>query len=255
MSKTTAIVVTHNNSVHIERCIKSLRGEVCEVIVVDSGSTDDTSIKVRAMGVRVIEVGENIGFAAASNVGARQAKSPYVFFLNPDAWIVAGRLSKAESYLDAHQDVAIAGFLLEDKNGSPEHYGYGASTSFLSLLKKVPITHKRLDPVCVGWVSGGAMVVRSTDLIELNGFDEAFFMYWEDVDLCRRAQYVGRRVVHFPLITIRHERGGSSSGETTKTYQYDRSADKYFRKHYHTPIWLLQWILRRIYRLFYSQAR
>lgn len=256
MSKFGAVIVTHNSSAHVGKCIASLQDMGCVgIVAVDSGSMDDTVVRVRELDVQVIESSQNVGFAVGANMGASRVSTPYILFVNPDARVVSGDILEAVKYLDAHTNIALLGFRLEDDAGVPERYAYGDSTHLLSVLKKKAANYTAQGIRDVGWVSGGAMLVRRDSFYALRGFDKQFFLYWEDVDLCKRARGAGLRVVYYPLVTVQHVRGASFTDHGEKTRIYDQSADRYFRKHYATPIWLFQWILRRLYRLFSWQVR
>ncbi|MEX1112270.1 MAG: glycosyltransferase family 2 protein [Candidatus Andersenbacteria bacterium] len=258
MKSVGAVIVTHNSEEYITECVQSLikRG-VQEVVVVDSASSDKTQAVVSSLPVRLIALPENKGFGAAANVGLSEIDSPHVILLNPDAVLQSGKIQTAAEYMDKHPSVAVLGFLLQGEAGDIERSSWGQRVSPLSMLTR----HISKDatvptvPQPVGWVSGGAMMLRRSEALALGGFDESFFLYWEDVDLCRRLEEDGKNIVLYPDVSVRHIRGASLTDLSRKTRLYDESADRYFRKHYATPIWLLYRLLRHTYRLFSPQAR
>ena len=252
----SAVIVTYNNADTIDTCIESLKKQgIQEIVIVDNASSDATVSRASNYSVTVISRSQNSGFASGVNEGVRQVTNPYAFVLNPDAFVHEGSLSSVIRFMEEHPSVGIVGLQLVDSKGRPEAHSYGKSVTPLSLLARHlhSSTYPR-SPVAVGWVSGGAMVVSVNELNAIGWFDEAFFLYWEDVDVCRRMWRVGKKVMLFPSVVVQHVRGASSHDQTAKTALYDESADRYFRKHYSQPIWKLQRLLRRLYRLLRPQA-
>ncbi|MEX0649564.1 MAG: glycosyltransferase family 2 protein [Candidatus Andersenbacteria bacterium] len=258
MNAVGAVVVTHNSEDTIADCIRSLLAQkIQSICVVDSASVDSTLDIVREFPVQVVTLDQNRGFGAAANVGSKCLDKPYIIFLNPDAFLASGSIHQAVQYISSHASVAVLGFRLQDTEGHPEKGSYGDAVSLLSLfgrrISKAPIDDA--VPLQVGWVSGGAMLVDTGQFRAVGGFDETFFLYWEDVDLCRRIHAKGKSITLYPLVAVTHRRGMSLTDIGRKTYLYDQSADRYFRKHYATSIWLLHRLLRQIYRLFSSRVQ
>jgi N-acetylglucosaminyl-diphospho-decaprenol L-rhamnosyltransferase len=252
----TAIVVTHNSAATLQRCLASLeRAGVGTIRVVDNASTDGTREVVGQMGkagkIDLVPLPQNRGFAAACNVGADKAHTDFLFFLNPDAELLNGALAQGLVSF-ANAPVGAVGLGLVDAAGRPEvgRAGYEVTLQGLVQRKRHPqLTRASI----VGWVSAGALLVRRQAWEAVGGFDEQFFLYWEDVDLCKRLWQAGWQVVSEPAARVTHHRG-SSSTTLVRTAHYDASADKYFRKHYASSIWLMQRYLRRAYRLFSPAA-
>ncbi len=197
----------------------------------------------------------NPGFAAAANMGAARLSTDYLFFINPDAILKSNACLAAQNYLVSHPYVGIVGLLLSSGSGHPETRSFGAPVTPFSLFTRhlLPSRFPK-RPAPVGWVSGGALMIRRTLFTELGGFDPQFFLYWEDVDLCRRAREAGWRVVLLPQAGVLHQRGGSLSDNWCRTKLYDQSADKYFRKHYPKMICLMVRSARSLYRLLSPRA-
>jgi len=229
-----AVVVTFQTSAaQLQACLASLQ---------QNGVTNQQAINNDK---------NNIGFAAAANAGAGQLTNEFVLFLNPDAELLPGSLALPLSYLSRHPKVGIVGPLLYNHDKVYETKCYGQSVSLWSLFgRRLAPSRLPANPQAVGWVSGGAMLIRRSVFEELSGFDPSFFLYWEDVDLCRRAWLAGWSVHLLPSWRVLHQRGASLSDQAAKTRLYDKSADNYFHKHYSKPIWLFQRYLRYLYRLF-----
>ncbi|OGY30904.1 MAG: hypothetical protein A2805_03890 [Candidatus Andersenbacteria bacterium RIFCSPHIGHO2_01_FULL_46_36] len=259
-----AVIVTHNSEQYITKCVESLRGEgITDIVVVDSASTDTTLQEVNASQVQVIALSENKGFGYAANKGAQHMNTDYVLFINPDAYLETGALQYAQDLFDGGEKIGVVGLALQDDQGISESAGYGYEPTLMQLMRRQRKSSfrpahviPRLDRgIHVDWVSGGAMVVKKAIFDQLGGFDEQFFLYWEDVDFCRRVRQAGYSVWVHPQARAIHIRGASQADTALKTRIYDMSADRYYKKHYSTSIWLLQRILRKIYRIARPEAR
>lgn len=250
-----AVVVTHNSEAHIEKCIESLKRERLPIVVVDSASTDGTKERLSRLDVETLLLSENRGFGYAVNVGVRKVNTDYVLFINPDAYLELGAMQGIVDFIQHHSKGGIIGLLLCNEAGNAEVTSFGDEPTLAALLsrhaskKGLPVTPQRVD-----WVSGGAMLIKKSLLEKLDGFDEGFFLYWEDVDLCKRARDAGWEIWIYPKARVFHVRGASQKSEKEKTRLYDASADRYYKKHYPTHIWHLQRLLRKIYRLVNPRA-
>lgn len=243
------VVVTYNNEKTIEATLRSLLAQrISDIVVVDNASTDNTVKRIQS--ARTIKNTENRGFAVAANQGANNLTNPYILFLNPDAELKSSLISALEMFAQDSK-LAIVGLLLENTLGKPELFSYGLEPTLGHMITRKFISSVARQPQ---WVSAGAVIVRRTAWEELKGFDERFFMYWEDVDLCRRAHERNWKIALAPTIQVKHIRGVSHKDLLQKTAIYDSSADRYFKKHYPWYIWGMQHFWRKIYRLLYPQA-
>jgi GT2 family glycosyltransferase len=256
MMDVSIIIVTFNSAAHIGACLASLDaaldGLASEVIVVDNASADGTAAAVRAQfpGVRVIETGNNRGFAAGINAGFAVASGRYVVWLNPDSAVVSGHFRDVIHWLDAHPETGIAGVRLVDSTGAiePSDRGFPSYHSALghrySLLTRLwpsnPFSRRYLRTdvdrdraARADWVSGAALVHRREVGLTLGGLDEQFFMYCEDVDFCYRAMKEGWQTIYLPVVTVSHEIGGSSARvKPAMIRARHASLWKYYRKHF-----------------------
>lgn len=263
MNAIAAVVVTYNNETTILDCIKSLRqAGVKTVVVVDNASSDGMVSLVHSCPVQLIRQTKNGGFAQAANAGVKALASKqnsYILFLNPDA-VLIGSLEPVVQLFEASPTLGIIGLPLVDRDGNPQRDSFGSEPTLTHLFVRNiaplrPRLRGAIGPLGADWVSGGALLIRSDVFLQLQGFDEQFFMYWEDVDLCRRARAVGMQVARASGPAVKHERGGSLLDRRAKAAIYDQSADRYFQKHYAAPIWLLERFLRRLYRCLSPLAR
>lgn len=251
------VIVTHNSKQHISTCIESVRHEdVTNIVVVDSASTDTTLIEVRALNVQVIVLSENKGFGHAANVGAQTMNTDYVLFINPDAYLELGAIQNVKDLLIKSKQAGVVGIMLQDMQGNQEKQCFGKEPSLVRLItRKFQHAVALQTPFQTGWVSGGAMIVKKELFARIGGFDEDFFLYWEDIDVCRRVREAGYTVWLHPQARAFHARGASQEDGKAKTRIYDTSADRYYKKHYPTYIWLIQHMVRKMYRIVRPKAQ
>lgn len=203
------VIVNWNTGDHLRECVRGILGElggaVRRIVVVDNGSTDDSlEMLGRPPGVEIVAVGQNLGFAAGANLGARRCDSEQLLFLNPDTEVGSGVIGRAAQCLESHVGVGIVGSLLVDGAGawqpSAGHFGVLSHLLLDTRLVRRQPTRPRL----VDWIHGAFLLIRRSLFESLGGFDERFFMYGEDMDLCARARAVGQRTMILPDVSVVH---------------------------------------------------
>ena len=224
-----AIVVNYNAGEALTRCVESLAAEgLEEIVVVDNGSRDGSLERLRQSeaGFKVIEPGGNLGYGRAANLGASTTASRYLLVCNPDLTPRPGAVRALVARLEADESLAIAGPLLRDQAGEV----YPSGREFPALAEAIghaflglfwggnPWTrryrHLGSDQHLsrpADWVSGAFMVIRKLAYDSVGGFDEAYFMYVEDVDLCWRLRRAGWGIWYEPAAEVDHEQGVSTS--------------------------------------------
>lgn len=254
----SVVVVTYQSRDHILACLRSIdadRGALAaEVLVLDNASADGTADLVRreAPGVRVIETGGNLGYAKAVNRGIAESAGGAVLVLNPDCIVRPGALAALTGWLDAHPRCAVAAPRIRNPDGTIEWSArsYPGALTFLfnrySLLTRLfpgnPWSRSYLlsdwdhdSARSVDWVSGAAMCVRRAAIDEVGGMDEAFFMFNEDVDWCRRFTQAGWSVDYEPRAEVVHAIGASKGRVSEKVIlERHRGMIHYLRKHHPT---------------------
>jgi len=258
MERVSIIIVSFNAAADLERCLASLHATppstAHDVVVVDNGSTDPSVAVARKWaGVRVVEVGSNVGFARANNIGMRESRGDAILLLNSDTIVPAGAIDRLIAELDGDSDVAIVGPRLVDGAGRAE-LSFGRMIGPLNELRQRRIaqrgdvdalTRRRHYP---DWVSGACLLVRRADAEAVGGLDERFFMYTEDVDFCAAVRSRGRRVLFTPDVEVVHLRGRSAATAPGPTREaYVRSHLAFYEKHH--PAWAP---ILRLYRRFLS---
>ena len=248
--RVAVVVVSWNSAPDLPACLQSLAALTlhAEVVVVDNASTDGSAEAARATlpSATVIEGGENLGFARASNRGWRATTAPFVLFLNPDAMLEPGAVEALMALLETRADVGIVGPATRNADGTPQ-VSFGPDLTPLSEWRQRRLVRgvRARDPEVLraveatmahehepDWVSGSCLLARRTVLERLSGFDERFFLYEEDVDLCVRARQSGFRVVFTPTARVTHGLGRSMEKAPLRArLEYDRSHLLYYRKH------------------------
>jgi N-acetylglucosaminyl-diphospho-decaprenol L-rhamnosyltransferase len=228
MTDVAAVIVNYNARVHLIECVRSLRADgVAHVLVVDNASSDGSGPALARddPGAVFVDTGANLGFGRAANRGVALTTAPYVMILNPDAVVHPGAVKALAATLDADEALAVVGPRVDNPDGTiypsarrfPE-LGVAAGHAFLGLLapanrftrnyRMLDADRSRSGPV--DWVSGTCMLVRRDAFDAVGGFDEAYFMYVEDVDLCWRLWQAGWRVAYEPGARVTHAVGASS---------------------------------------------
>ena len=204
----SVVTVAYGAGPSLGRLLASLVGEADEVVVVDNGEGGEEIAEARSReGVSVVSPGENLGFAAGSNLGAREAGGDVLVFLNPDTVVAPGALDSLRRTLeDRSIGIAMARLLLLDRpellnsRGTEVHVsGIGWAAGYGEPAESVR------EPLEIAAPSGAAMAMRAETFHALGGFAEELFMYLEDVELGWRAHLAGLRVVVDPEADVFHE--------------------------------------------------
>lgn len=249
----SVIIVNYNVKDYLLQCLRSLNASVgsvtTEVIVVDNDSHDGSVDELQPLfpSVRWIALDENIGFGRANNVGLEHASGRYVLYLNPDTIIGADTLSVMCRFLDEHPTTGIAGckvlnpdgsFQVACRRGLPTPWVsfcklFGLQRLFPSskLFAGYNLTYLPVDDTYAVDALIGAFMVGRTDLMRsLGGFDPAFFMYGEDIDLCYRVQQAGFDVTYVHTTSIVHYKGESTKRSSINEVRVFYDAMEIFAK-------------------------
>ena len=247
MSNVDVVIVSYRSGAHLRRCVEPLAGAPgVRVIVCDNASPDEGPERVADLPIDLVRNPRNGGFAYGCNVGWRRGDAPYVCFLNPDAELGPSALATLVATLERHPEAGIVGPRIVDEHGTVEPSARRFPRLVSSLAQSV-FLHRVVphagwtdelihDPALYAnggeadWVSGACMLVRRTLLERLGGFDEGFFLYGDDMDLCRRARDLGVAVRIDGGAEARHV-GGASAPSSSLYPVLAGSRLRYARKH------------------------
>jgi GT2 family glycosyltransferase len=279
------VIVSFNTRDLLRECLDTARRECegipSEIFVVDNISRDGSAdmVEQEFPDVRLIRSSVNLGFAGANNQALPLATGKYIILLNSDAFPHEGAFRRAIAHMEEDPAVGLGGARLVGRDGSwqPSARMFpSALNDFLilsGLAAKFPQSRffGRADRTWADqsvaadadWVPGAFSIIQREALDRVGYFDESFFLYYEEVDLCRRIKNAGYRIRYWPDITIIHL--GGESSKTVKTLKLSsagsqltlwrmRSAFLYYRKH-HGNAWLARWIESAWHRLRASRNR
>ena len=242
-----AIVVNWNSGAHLMECLASLRGQ-CRAIVVDNASTDGSCDGVGDLDeVTLVVADENLGFGKACNLGARHAHTQYLLFLNPDARLLTGTLDRAliQMMSEDHRHIGICGVQLLDETAKVARSCARLPTPGRLLAQAFALN--RVIPTLghfmnewphdstreVDQVIGAFFLVRRDVFVQLGGFDERYFVYFEEVDFTYRARQAGWKTLYLADVQAFHAGGGTSNQiKAQRLFYVLRSRILYAHKHF-----------------------
>jgi GT2 family glycosyltransferase len=248
------IIVNWNAKEMLKDCLNSIlkRNSNLEVqiIVVDNASSDGSKEVVESLfpDVKVMESGGNLGFGRANNLAIPHAEAPYILFLNPDTVVNGAVLSGMTEFLRKNRSVGALGCKIRNSAGEiqdiPEQWWispYRKLAELLLLSERIPHKIRKIvpnqDPNRSGYVSylyGACLMVRKRILDQIGFFDDRFFMYCEDIDLCHRIILAGWKLYYLSEYEIIHVVGGATK-RSASNFQYIttcESISKLMQKYY-----------------------
>jgi GT2 family glycosyltransferase len=252
----SVIVVTYNSASTVLRSLASIPSG-CETIVVDNGSTDGTAdlVEREVPHARLVRNERNLGFGAANNIGLSLAKGELALLLNPDAWAEPGAVEALEKFLAAADDAIACGGRLLNPDGSLQESACNRLTLWAVFLEQTGLERwahsywisRRAgeNPMKVEQVMGACLMMKRVDG-SFPRFDERFFLYCEDTELCFRLRRQGS-IYYVPQAKFVHALGTSSEAERWRSVQYyNRGKELYFRLHHGVPASVVCILLDRL---------
>ncbi|MEQ1572669.1 MAG: glycosyltransferase family 2 protein [Vicinamibacterales bacterium] len=254
----SAVLVNYNAGTELRRALQSIADELAgscwEAVVVDNASTDGSldSVQEFAPNARTLRNEENIGFARGVNQGFAATSAPLVLIMNPDCRLVEGSIGVLSAVLQRHEQCAIAGPRILNPDGSVQGSARGDPNMLTGLFGRAQLLGRLLpgttiarrnvvaneairsgeESLVVDWLSGACMLARRDSLARVGGFDERYFLYWEDADLCRRLRGRGEHVRYVPNATAVHRVGHSSrTAQASAIRAFHESAYLYYATH------------------------
>ena len=256
-SDLSIVIVSRNTRELTLRCLESVgaslagAGHSWEAILVDNDSGDGTvaTVRERFPDVRIIEAGGNRGFSAGNNLGIAAAGGRAILLLNPDTEVVGDAIPRLLAGLRADPAVGIIGPQLRYPDGSPQPSRRRFPTRLTAFVESTLVqqywrTNRVLDRYYmadrpdaarqeVDWLNGACMLVRREVFDRIGGFDEGYFMYSEELDLCERARAAGWRISYDPAAEIIHHEGASSAQAVPRRHiDFNTSKVRYYGRRY-----------------------
>jgi len=259
-------VVSYNTVGLLRRCLATVLADTTgPVLVVDNQSRDGSPDMVRREfpGVRLRAEQDNRGYGAAANLAVAELDTAYVLLLNADTELTRGAVEALASYLDGHPRVAVAGPRIVGAAGGYEPSGHRFPTPLSLLLtsrwwpgpqaRQAParaagrasgvrgvieryVRRSEWRPRPVDWVLGAALAIRKEAFQAVGGFDEAYFLYQEEIDLSFRLKAAGWEIHYAPVATVLHVGGASTSQQAARTFaQWVRSTNRFSRHRFSGP--------------------
>ncbi|MEO5953192.1 MAG: glycosyltransferase family 2 protein [Chloroflexia bacterium] len=269
----TVVIVNYNGLNVLPRCLTALAGAAAglnlEIIVVDNGSEDGSlEWAQRQEGVRVVQIGSNIGFSRANNIGAATARGAHYLFLNTDCFMQQGSLLTLWERLNSDKNIAVVGPRLLNADGTLQRSCHNFPSPAVFFLEQSMIWHvisrfapgrARLSRLYIAgehnrvrdvdWLLGACLLVKGEAFAHAGGFDDSFFFYWEEADLCRELAEAGWRVVFDPSAQAVHL-GGASTVDPDFVIYFFRSLYRFYRKHYTPRCFVLTRVIARLMAFF-----
>jgi GT2 family glycosyltransferase len=258
------VIVSYRSLELLRECLGSLRAHPpscpMKVIVVDNASGDGSAEMVAAEypDTDLVASPTNLGFASATNLGARRGDAPYVLALNPDTAVTEGALDTVLRAIEAHPDVGVVGARLLRPDGSLDHASKRSFPTPLSALGHFTGVGRRpgaagrlaayrapeVESGPVDAVNGAFMLMRRSAFEAVGGFDEGYWMYMEDLDLSYTLAQAGWGTWYQPDATVMHVKGGTTGGERSVrlNWAFHRGMYRFYRKHYAPDrSWAVNW--------------
>ena len=229
MASISIVIVAYNSGEFLRRCLAAV-GSGHEVVVVDNGSESEPDVTGEA--VRLIGRSRNDGFGTAANVGVAATSGRWVLLLNPDAWPIEDGIERLAEFAESRPGLGAAGPCLFDPAGDPQRSTIrpplgaaplavwvafpGAVTSLYGTWRRATGVVRRKQVRPTEFLQGSALLVRRDAFDQVGGFDESFFMYCEDADLCARLRGVGWEVELCTAARFVHVGGGSTDSDSDR---------------------------------------
>lgn len=234
------IIINYRSRHYLGRCIESILNHAnsssFEIIVVNNDEDPLQKIS-NSPKVRIVEHNINKGFSEAANLGAKNSYGRILFFLNCDTEILDSSIQELFDIFKDHSVGAAAPKLILP-DSSPQPWGSGCEITLWSTIKNnlgmIESKKKWMQEFSgeVDWVSGAALAVPREVFEKCKRFDEGFFMYFEDVDLCKRIRGLNKKIMLIPKAKVLHIGGQSKKSSELQKRQYYKSQDYYFKKHF-----------------------
>lgn len=227
------IIVTWNTAEITKKCVDTINQYLPnqEIIIVDNGSQDNTvEILKKVKNVKIIENHANLGFAKANNIGLKQATNDYLVFMNSDIELIDSSLLNMVSYIQKNPHIGIIGPKFLNPDLTPQASVFPPQTP-INAFKEFWLNQKDAyskylpkgnNPTKVSYISGGFIVVKKDYFTQIGRWNEKYFFYFEDMDLCRQVTKSGKDIIFYPQCQVIHRHGASGKNLAPSQDQWRR---------------------------------
>lgn len=234
--KLSITIVNYNQKYFPRLCVEALKKSKTdfefEIIICDNNSVDESLDYLKKAAekgdIKLVEPGKNLGYGAGHNFAAKEANGKYILILNTDITVEHDTLQKMVDYLDAHKDVGMLGPKLVYHNGEVQkscrrHFNFGDLFIKRTFLRKMWPFKKRYEKYImedfnhrstqdVDLITGAFMMIPRDLYEQVRGFDERYFLFMEDFDLCRKIEMAGKKIIYYPEAVATHYHKRLSDG-------------------------------------------
>lgn len=207
--------------------------------------------------ITIIENNKNVGFGKANNLGVLISSGEIICFLNPDTEIESSNVASILKKFETDKNIGIIGPQILEKNkdnkNSTQPWSVGVELTIVEIIKgKIGFSESKKiwnskKETRADWVTGACLFVEKRIFLQINGFDEKFFLYYEDLDLCKRIKLAKKEVIFYPEFKVLHRGGKSSINILKQKEEYFKSQDYYYAKWFSRKTVLLLKFLRKFY--------
>lgn len=254
------IIISYNNSAVIVDCIdsiyKTVKGIEHEIIVVNNSASDDgiKAVKQNFSKTKLIQNEINVGFAKANNQAAKLAKGDILLFLNPDIILTGGAVSSMLTYYNSNQNIGVLGPKMFNIDGTLQYSCRSFPGVWTGLFNRYSLMSKLFpnnrytknyllvdfdhnETKEVDWLSGSCMMISRSIFLKVGLFDENYFIFNEDVDLCKRIKTHGYKIIYYPNSKVYHHITSSNARVSSKVIiKRHLGMSYYFKKHHYKNI-------------------
>lgn len=252
--KFSIIIVTWNTAEITKKCVDTINkytpGQ--EIIVVDNGSQDNTvSLLKNIKNVTIIENHANLGFAKANNIGFKQANNEYLVFMNSDIELIDNSLYQMIEYLQKNSQIGIIGPKFLNPDLTPQASVFPPQTA-LNAFKEFwlgqPEAYSKYlpkgnDPTKVSYISGGFITIKKDFFAQIGQWNEKYFFYFEDMDLCRQVHRFQKDIIFYPQCQVIHRHGASGKNLAPAKDQWRRLIPSSIKFHGYIKHYFINFII------------
>lgn len=233
MTKFSIIIPTWNTADITKKCVQTINKYIpnTQIIVVDNGSQDNTVKDLKKYkNIKLIENKSNLGFSKANNIGLKSATADYIVFMNSDIELIDKSLIEMVNYLKKNKNIGLIGPKFLNPDITPQASVFPPQTC-LNAYKEFWLGKKEAyskyipkddKPSLVSFISGGCIAVNKKYFETIGKWNEKYFFYYEDMDLCRQVTKSGKNIVYYPNCQIIHRHGASGQKIADSQNQWRR---------------------------------